>query len=134
MNLLDQIKAEINKAGGRTRMGYVITNKEAPEWFDRKTRQHFKWQMASLMNKLHVNLVNRSESRWTQEQIDYLRDNWKRFHIEYISASIGKTVHATRAKARVIMTPEQYKNRFYNREQAAVVYREKSKNWKRYKK
>lgn len=134
MGLLEQINSEIERSGGIIRMGYTITNKEAPEWFDHKTKKHFQWQMGSLMYNLNLKALNRSERTWTDDQIEYLVNNWKRFHVELISKSVNKSVAAVRSKARAIMTPLEYKNRFYNRDQAAITYREKSKNWKRYKK
>lgn len=133
-DLLTNIQNEIRKAGGRTRLGYYLTHHEAPEWFPEETKKHFRWAMGSLLYNLNKKILNQSKLTWTEEQIQYIRDNWKRFHIYVISKEIGKSYAAIRSKARSIMTPEEYNNRFYNREIAGVAYKEKSKHWKRYQK
>jgi hypothetical protein len=132
--LLWLINKEISEFGGRVKMGYHITHKEAFEWFDTDTRKHFKWRLSQLEIGLANRKINASEKTWKDEEVKYLLEYWSKLDLDALSKFMDRSKNSIRFKAKAIMSTEQFENRFYNREKAGVDYKAKVRHTKHFKK
>lgn len=116
IELLKDILQTVANNGGRIKMGYAITHKEAPEWFDKKVRNHFMWSLGNRLNVENKRAITLSRrATWTEADVEYLLKWWARLDYKLIARYLEKSKHAVRAKARSLMTDEEFDNRFYNR-------------------
>ena len=112
--LLYLINKEIEKAGGRIKVGYDIVTSD-PDLFDHKTRMHFKWGYDGIIRQKNERAQRTDKVVWTKAEVDMLHEMWPVYRLAKLEEVLGRSAHSIRIKARNSMTKEQYENRAYNK-------------------
>lgn len=123
--LLHLVLGEIQKCGGRAKMGYYITHHEAPDWFKTNTRHHFMWIVDRMSYNKIKTIINPAEtyerkngskvSYWTEEEVENLKAYWPLLRMDQLVEKFNRSKETIRVKARNSLTKEEYENRYYNK-------------------
>lgn len=127
------IQAILDELGTKRHVMYHFVVKEMPELFDEKFIARVRSRMAENYSRRNRNAVNPNPKFWTHQQRRDLLGWWTWRTIQEIADGIGKTHSAVRAKAREIMTQEEYDSRYRNIKRDGNKLAKLHPHWKKYR-